>query len=162
MGNRNTKIVKKPNKTAEKAKKERENKIFHYTVIGVFALIVILGIVVLATLPEKAEDDSSEQVQEMTVDGDGNIILDDGHDHEHGHETEEPSVELEPVEPEEGSVEEESAKATDDATVELESDANAEQEIVEDTSENELEEVSDDIAAGSNKSTTDEEKKTEN
>ena len=157
MGNRNTKIVKKPDKTAEKAKKERENKIFHYTVIGVFALIVILGIVVLATLPEKAEDDSPEQVQEMTVDGDGNIILDDGHDHEHDHETEEPSVE-----PEEGSVEEESAKATDDATVELESDANAEQEIVEDTSENELEEVSDDIAAGSNKSTTDEEKKTEN
>jgi competence protein ComGC len=140
MGNRNTKIVKRPDKAAEKAKKERENKIFHYTVIVVFALIVILGIVVLATLPEKAEDDSSEQVQEMTVDGDGNIILDDGHDHEHDHETEEPSVELELVEPEEGFVEE-AAKATDDATVELESDANAEQEIVEDTSENELEEV---------------------
>ena len=78
MGNRNTKIVKKPNKAAEKARKERENKIFHYTIIGIFALIVILGFVVLATLPEKTDDsEANEQVEEMIVDGDGNIVLEE-------------------------------------------------------------------------------------
>ena len=105
MGNRNTKIVKKPNKAAEKARKERENKIFHYTIIGIFALIVILGFVVLATLPEKTDDsEANEQVEEMIVDGNGNIVLEEHeHDHEHDHdeetESEETDVALDLVEP---------------------------------------------------------------
>ena len=103
MGNRNTKIIKKPNKAAEKARKERENKIFHYTIIGVFALIVILGFVVLATLPEKTENsEANEQVEEMIVDGNGNIVLEE-HDHDHDHdvetESEETDVALDLVEP---------------------------------------------------------------
>ena len=78
MGNRNTKVVKKPDKAAEKARIEKENKLFHRLVVGVFSLIVILCIVVLATLPKNAETNQDDSVTEdMVINADGTIAGED-------------------------------------------------------------------------------------
>ena len=127
MGNRNTKVVKKPDKAAEKARIERENKLFHRLVVGVFSLIVILCIVVLATLPKDTETSEDATITEdMVINADGTIagedemvynedgthVHADGTVHEADHtevdETEEESagdITLELIEPEEGSEE---------------------------------------------------------
>ena len=142
MGNRNTKIVKKPNKAAEKARKERENKIFHYTIIGVFALIVILGFVVLATLPEKTDDsEANEQVEEMIVDGNGNIVLEEhDHDHDHDHDAETESegaeVELELVEPTEETNKVEESENAGEVAPDSETENDMSDEMVQETEEN--------------------------
>ena len=140
MGNRNTKIVKKPNKAAEKARKERENKIFHYTIIGIFALIVILGFVVLATLPEKTDDsEANEQVEEMIVDGDGNIVLEE-HDHDHDHDAETESegavVELELVEPTEETKKVDESENAGEVAPDSETENDMSDEMVQETEEN--------------------------
>ena len=139
MGNRNTKIVKKPNKAAEKARKERENKIFHYTIIGIFALIVILGFVVLATLPEKTDDsEANEQVEEMIVDGNGNIVLEEhDHDHDTEAESEDADVELEQAEPTEETETDkvEESENAGEAAVNSEAENDMADEMVQETEE---------------------------
>ena len=127
MGNRNTKVVKKPDKAAEKARIEKENKLFHRLVVGVFSLIVSLCIVVLATLPKDAETSEDAAITEdMVINADGTIAGEDGvvynedgtHVHADGtvHEADHTEVDeneeesagdimLELIEPEEGSEE---------------------------------------------------------
>ena len=138
MGNRNTKVIKKPDKAAEKARIERENKIFHRIVISVFALIIILGFAVMATLPKNAEgSENSEQVQDMTVNPNGNIVLEE-HEHDHTHEeVPESEVSVELVEDEsESNTSNEEVESNDSETGNNEESKEAEEDVDEEQKEN--------------------------